>query len=199
MVPRLDYPLRTNRLLLRPYRVEDFEALYAIQSRSEVARYLYWPPRDRQGAWEALTARMVHSSWSDDGDGTVLAVIRRDTGALIGDVNLMLLSEEHRQGEIGFVFHPDHQGQGFATEAAREMLRAGFERLRMHRIIGRCDACNTASAAVLRRLGMRMEAHFRENEFIKGQWRDECVYALLADEWRYRQDRLEQRADRPDV
>lgn len=175
-------------MLLRPYRVEDFDALYDIQSRPEVARYLYWPPRDRRGAWDALTARMAHSSWSDDGDGTVLAVVRRDTGILIGDVNLMLLSRQHRQGEIGFVFHPDHHGHGFATEAAEEMLRTGFEQLRMHRIIGRCDARNSASAAVLRRLGMREEAYFRENEFIKGQWRDERIYALLDAEWRDSRD-----------
>jgi RimJ/RimL family protein N-acetyltransferase len=182
-VPRLEYPLKTGRLVLRPYREEDLDALYDIQCRPDVARYLYWSPRSRREVREALTTRITHSSLEDDGDGMVLAVLRRDTGELIGDVNLMRLSREHGQGEIGFVFHPDHHGRGFATEAAEEMLRLGFETLRMHRIIGRCDARNTASAGVMQRLGMRKEAHFKENELVKGHWCDEYIYALLADEW----------------
>jgi RimJ/RimL family protein N-acetyltransferase len=116
----------------------------------------------------------------------VLAVERRDSGALIGDVNLRWLSAEHQQGEIGFVLHPDHHGQGFAREAATEMLRLGFEGLGLHRIIGRCDARNVASARLMERLGMRREAYLRENERVKGEWCDEYVYAMLALEWRAR-------------
>jgi RimJ/RimL family protein N-acetyltransferase len=81
------------------------------------------------------------------------------------------------------VLHPDHHGQGYGREAAVEVLRLGFEGLGLHRIIGRCDAHNHASARLLERLGMRREAHFRENEFFKGEWADEYVYALLANEW----------------
>jgi RimJ/RimL family protein N-acetyltransferase len=63
------------------------------------------------------------------------------------------------------------------------MLRLGFEEIGFHRIVGRMDARNAASAGVLERLGMRREAHLRENEFIKGEWADELVYAILASEW----------------
>jgi RimJ/RimL family protein N-acetyltransferase len=102
---------------------------------------------------------------------------------MVGDVVLMYISEAHRQGEIGFVLHPNHQGHGYATEAAREMLRLGFERLGLHRIVGRLEARNAASAAVLERLGMRLEAHLHENEWVKGEWQSELVYAMLATEW----------------
>jgi RimJ/RimL family protein N-acetyltransferase len=63
------------------------------------------------------------------------------------------------------------------------MLRLGFAGLGLHRIIGRCDARNDASARLMERLGMRREAHFRENEIFKGAWGDEYVYAILAAEW----------------
>jgi len=63
------------------------------------------------------------------------------------------------------------------------MLRLGFDELGLHRIIGRCDARNTASARLMERLGMRQEAHFRENERFKGEWGDELIYAMLAREW----------------
>jgi RimJ/RimL family protein N-acetyltransferase len=98
----------------------------------------------------------------------------------------MWVSREHRQGEIGYVFHPDHGGSGYATEAAEVMLRLGFDQLGLHRVIGRLDGRNTASARVLQRLGMRREAHFTQNEFYKGEWADEVVYAMLEDEWRAR-------------
>ena len=62
----------------------------------------------------------------------------------------------------------------------------GFELLGLHRIIARCDARNGASARVMERLGMRREGHLVENEFIKGEWTDELLYALLEQEWRSR-------------
>jgi RimJ/RimL family protein N-acetyltransferase len=66
------------------------------------------------------------------------------------------------------------------------MLRLGFEGLGLHRIIGRLDGRNRASARVLEKLGMRREAHFVENEYVKGEWTDEVVYAILDREWRSR-------------
>ena len=54
----------------------------------------------------------------------------------------------------------------------------------MHRVIGRLEARNAASARVLERLGMRQEAHMIENEYVKGEWQSEVVYALLDREWR---------------
>ena len=79
---------------------------------------------------------------------------------------------------------PNHHGHGYGTEGARLMLRLGFEVLGLHRIIGRCDARNTASARVMERLGMRREAHLIENEWVNGEWTDELLYAMLDHEWR---------------
>lgn len=91
-----------------------------------------------------------------------------------------------RQGEIGYIFNPAYHGQGYATEAARVLLELGFEGLGLHRIYARCAAANTASWRVMERLGMRREAHLRENLFVKGAWDEELIYAMLEDEWRAR-------------
>jgi RimJ/RimL family protein N-acetyltransferase len=183
-VLRPDYPLRTPRLTLRPFRAEDLDDLYAIQSREDVARYLYWPPRDRDEVREALAKKVGQSAIEDDGDVLAVAVELTGTGRLIGDVILAWLSRAYRQGEVGFVFHPDLHGKGLAAEATRVVLGLGFAGLGLHRIIGRCDARNAASARLMERLGMRREAHFVQNEFVKGEWCDELVYAVLAEEWR---------------
>jgi RimJ/RimL family protein N-acetyltransferase len=180
---RPTYPIATRRLLLRPYTMDDLEALHAIQSLPEVARYLYWEPRSRDEVREVLARRVRRPTLEVEGETLVLAIVLPESGVLVGDVNLHWLSRKHRQGEIGFVLHPDHHGQGLAGEAAAVLLRLGFEELGLHRIIGRCDGRNTASAKVMERLGMRREAHFRQNELVKGEWCDELVYAMLAEEW----------------
>jgi RimJ/RimL family protein N-acetyltransferase len=115
-----------------------------------------------------------------------LAACLPESGAVIGDISLNLVSRVHRQGEIGFVIHPDHQGRGYATEACSALMRLGFAELGLHRIIGRADARNIGSARVMEHLGMRKEAYLRENEFIKDEWTDEVMYAILAAEWQAR-------------
>lgn len=180
---RPDYPIETARLTLRPFTEDDLDALYAYQNLPEVARYLYNEPRDLAATAEVLERRVAVTALEQPGDILVLAVVLRETGELVGEVNLEWLSERHRQGEFGFVFNPAHHGNGYAGEAAVEMLRLGFDGLGLHRIIGRCDGRNRASAALMARLGMRREAHFVQNELVKGEWADEIVYAMLAREW----------------
>ncbi len=179
-----DYPIRTPRLILRPYTFDDFEALHDLQSRPEVTRYLLFDARDRDQVRMSLEQKVAAAELDDEGGNLSLAVVLPQTGALIGDVTLFWLSRANRQGEIGYVFHPDHGGRGYATEAAAVLLRLGFAELGLHRIIGRIDARNAPSARVLERLGMRREAHFVQNEILKGEWTDEVVYAMLEDEWR---------------
>ena len=169
--------------MLRPYTAADLDDLYDIQSRPEVTRYLMFGPRDRGEVRQSLEQKMRSSVLTGEGGDLTLAVVLPQTGRVIGDVILFWRSREHRQGEIGYIFHPAHGGSGYATEAAEVMLKLGFEDLGLHRIIGRIDARNNASARVLQRLGMRREAHFVQNEIVKGEWTDEIVYAILGSEW----------------
>jgi RimJ/RimL family protein N-acetyltransferase len=182
-VLRPGYPIITERLRLRPYEPDDLDDVYDIHSRPEVMRYLYQQPQTREQAREKLERKMRGAALLEQGDTLSLAVVLPEAGAVIGDVILHWASSVHRQGEIGYVFSPRYGGRGYATEAAAVMLRLGFDLLGLHRIIGRLDARNSASARVLQRLGMREEAHFRQNELVKGEWTDEAVYAILASEW----------------
>jgi RimJ/RimL family protein N-acetyltransferase len=176
----------TDRLVLRPFTAEDLDDLYAIQSRPEVVPYLYWDVRTRDEVGTVLQERLRMDRLTAEGDTLLLAVQRRDTARVIGDVNLYWASAQHRQGEIGFVFHPDQQGKGYAREAASAVLDLAFDGLGLHRVYGRVDSRNVASASLLRRLGMRQEAHLVHNEFFKGEWTDELLFAVLADEWAVR-------------
>lgn len=177
------YPLRTPRLIIRPFTLHDLQALHAFHSLPEVARYLYWHARDIDQVRQALEDKIIRSALYDEGQALCLAAELADTGTLIGDLTLLWHSRQHGHGEIGYVFHPAHHGRGLATEAAGELLRLAFDELGLHRVTGRCDARNTPSARVMERLGMRREAHFVENELVKGEWTDEYVYAILRREW----------------
>ncbi len=183
-VLRPSYPLLTERLELRPFRDADLDALCVMDGDPETTRYLYWGPRTRAEVRVALARRRKMTAIEKPGDGIRLAIVLRAGGVLVGDVSLHYRSEEHRQGEIGFVLHPAHRGRGYAGEAAAAMIGLAFDGLAVHRVVGRCDPRNEASARLMERLGMRREAHFRENEFVKGEWTGEYVYALLAEEWR---------------
>jgi RimJ/RimL family protein N-acetyltransferase len=177
-------PIRTERLLLRPFEPEDFAPLFAIYSREDVARYLYEGPRDEARVREMLAQRLGERALEREGDRLSFATVLRASGEMIGNVVLQWTSVGHAQGEVGFVFHPDHHGRGYATEAVRPLLAIAFERLGLHRVIGRTEARNDASARLMERLGMRREAHLVENEWVKDEWQSELVYAILDREWR---------------
>ena len=176
------FTAETERMRLRSYTEDDFDAFFDLHRREDVARFLPWHPRDEQAAREAL-ARHKRLTVEVDDQGVTLAAFDKATDRLVGDFVLILRSVEHRRGEVGYVLHPDFAGRGLATEGARVMLDIAFERLQLRRVIGRIDARNRASARVLAKLGLRHEAHLVQNELFKGEWTDEDDFAILHDEW----------------
>jgi RimJ/RimL family protein N-acetyltransferase len=178
-----DWPLETERLTLRPFVDDDFEAVHAMRSRPEVARYLYQGPATAEQSRERLTRMMASPAWAVEDDWFSAAAVERASGITVGDMAFHWVSERDRTAEVGFVFDPRHQGKGFATEASRALIDWAFTTARMHRVIGRTEARNGASARVLEKLGMRLEAHFVENEWVKDEWQSEPVYAVLDREW----------------
>lgn len=184
MAQPIAFPIVTARLELRPFTGADLPAFHAMYGREDVCRYLPWEPRTLDES-RTMLERISALTRIDDGDGDALrlAAVLPGTGALIGDFSLWRTSREHNTAEVGFVLHPDYHGRGYGLEGMTELLRIGFETARLHRIVGRCDARNAPSARLMERLGMRREAHHLANEFLKGEWTDELLYAILADEW----------------
>jgi RimJ/RimL family protein N-acetyltransferase len=177
------YPIETERLRLRPFNRGDVDAVFAYRSLPEVAEFLFDDPMSHEEVAEAVRARAAQVAFSGEGDKILLGVERRDDNRVIGEVSLIWRSVSDQQAEIGYILHPQVQGQGIATEAARALLAFGFEEVGLHRIYARCDARNLASARVMQRLGMREEAHFREHAHVKGRWDEELICAILDREW----------------
>ena len=178
----LALPLQSERLELRAFRTTDFAAYAAYHGRAEVYRFLYMPAPTGQALQDQFAAALAQP-FAQDGDTLRLAVTRRADGALVGEVLLKIASRAALQAEVGYIFHPDFAGQGYATEAVAAMLGLGFDALGCHRIFARLDALNAGSVGVVERLGLRREAHLIQNDRFNGVWGDEYIYAMLGSEW----------------
>ena len=171
----------TERLLLRPFRDEDLEPFVAYRADPEVARFQSWSSFDADGRrfLELIRATPPFTP----GRWTQLVVERRDTGEHIGDCAVQMGGEEPQVAQLGYTFAREHQGHGFATEAARALVTHLFTARGIRRVYALTDARNGGSVRVLERLGMRREGHMVEASFHKGEWCDELLYAVLAHEW----------------
>ena len=199
-VPRpLPLPIETDRLILRPVSADDAPAFYPIieAHRAELSRWLPWPAVDH------LTPEQCHSSLAklasafeadaepgtDPGAMTMLLTDNR-TSEILGGTGLHGVNASLQEVEIGYWVRPDRQGEGLCTEATAAWIssllrgqdQGGFG-LRRVRVV--CDVENLASAAVPRKLGMRLEGRFRADlKNVAGDgFRDSYLFAVLTDEW----------------
>ena len=178
---RVDVVLDTARLRLRAYREADIAELVPLIGAREVA---------------ATTGRIPHPYTAEDAKEFLakietdcevnLAVTLRDAGCLIGGIGLRLV-EQHRQAELGYWLGVPYWGNGYATEAAQEMLRYGFEQINLHRIFATHFKHNPASGRVLQKLGMRHEGCQREHFRKWDQFVDSELYGILRQEWENRE------------
>jgi RimJ/RimL family protein N-acetyltransferase len=182
-VPALEQPLLTERLLLRPFLPGDDAALYDLRTSPEVLRHLYWPPATPGEVRDIVTQRLTMTTLTADGDFLVLAVVRRRDGRLIGEADLGLVSLDNRHGELGVILHPDVQGQGYAAETATALLSFAFDVAGLHRVTAQTNAANEPAARAMLRLGLRQEGRLRQCVHFGGEWHDELLFAVLADEW----------------
>jgi RimJ/RimL family protein N-acetyltransferase len=158
---------------LRPLALDDVHAVHDWARLPESCRYQAWGPNTFE-----QTQTFVQAAVADAAQRLVFAVLL--DGDVVGTASLKLHGRS--TAEIAYGVHPRRWGQGIATVAARELLRLGFADHGRHRIFGTCDPRNLASAAVLRKIGMRHEGTMRGTAYIRDGWRDSDLYAKLADD-----------------
>lgn len=183
---RPSFPLRTARLALRPMVPSDEAALWSYLSLEEVCRYIPFGPYELVEVRDRLADQYSRRDLTDEGQVLLLGVTIAPDDEVVGHVMLRWLTRAHRDGEVGWMFHPKVHGRGYANESMEVVFALGFDGLGLHRVVARIDARNEPSIALAERLGMRREAHLVENLFVRGAWTDEVDYALLAREWRAR-------------
>lgn len=172
--------LRTERLLLREFVEDDWPAVLAYQRDPRYLRFYPWTERTEADAREFI-GRFL--DWQREHPRVRFPRAITLDGRLIGNASIRRLEAGSRVADMGFELDPAHWGRGYATESARAVLHFGFQELDLHRVGAHCIAENTASAGVLRKLGMREEGVLREHEHFKGRWWDVRLFGILRREW----------------
>jgi [ribosomal protein S5]-alanine N-acetyltransferase len=174
--------LTTERLLLREFIENDWHAVFAYQSDSRYLQYSPWTHRRREHV-ERLVQECIRWQSEQPRYKFQLAILLQTNHQLIGSCGIRMATAHAPEAELGYELHPDHWGQGYATEAARHMLAFAFQTLHLQRVWAQCVAENTASMRVLERLGMRYKQRLPQHTVMQNRWWDMLEYAMDRAEW----------------
>jgi [ribosomal protein S5]-alanine N-acetyltransferase len=170
--------LSTPRLVLRPFALSDAPAVQRLAGAREVAAStLNVPHPYPDGAAE----EWIRSHAPKFAEGTLapFALTLRSDRALVGAMGLTIASE-HAHAELGYWVGVPFWGQGYATEAARAVIRYGFVDLGLNRVFAHHFTSNPASGRVLAKAGMRYEGELRQHINKWGVFHDVALYGILA-------------------
>jgi len=173
------FPILTERLTLREFAENDYDAIHAYASDIETIRYMEWGPNTPDMTRERLDLTLKDQTvWPRDEVNLAVEVV--ETAQLIGAVRLTL--DGKGGADFGYCYGSAFWRNGYGYEAASALVATGFNVLNLHRMWATCDARNQGSIAVLEKIGMRREDTLRRNLKVRDGWRDTHIYALLAEE-----------------
>ncbi|WP_286753325.1 MULTISPECIES: GNAT family N-acetyltransferase [Sphingobacterium] len=172
----------SERLAIRPIMPEDSRAIFGYRSDKETNKYQGWIP-DSLAEVDEFIAKNPNTfnlpeSWFQ------LVMTDKIAKAVIGDIGVHFFGAEHLQVELGCTIKKEFQQQGYAKEGLKTVIEALFRQYHKHRITTSVAPENKASRQLLTSLGFRQEAHFVKSYFHNGQWEDDVVFAILAEEWK---------------
>jgi RimJ/RimL family protein N-acetyltransferase len=182
-VKQLPFPVNTERLTVRFFEDRDRELELAIHNDSGLFTHLPIEPRTPAEIDELFEKRVGQHALDEVGGTVSLAIERTTDGSYVGGVPLTPIQVEPLQVTIGWLALRSQHGHGFMTEAVRAVIDTAFGSAGVHRIVAEIIGGNDSSVRLAERLGFRKEAHFIDSLFLRDEWRDEMVYALLESDW----------------
>lgn len=175
-----NFMIRTDRLLIRIPEMKDKEDFFVYRSMPEIHKYQSWRPKLISEIEEFINKNVT--VYPNTEHTWLQLAICLNEGQMIGDIGIHFL--EDNQIEIGYTLSPKYQGNGYASEAVKAVINYAFSEWQKHRIIASVDPDNIHSVKLLERVGFRREAHFIKSFRMDDQWYDDCIYAILEDEWK---------------
>jgi [ribosomal protein S5]-alanine N-acetyltransferase len=174
--------LTTERLVLRPFVVEDASELARLAGDRRIAETTLNIPHPYD---ENMAVAWIgtHAERAERDEGLALAMTERGTGAIIGAAGLGI-NRPHRRGELGYWVSAEHWGRGYATEASRALIDYAFGPLDLARVVAHCLTRNPGSRRVMEKLGMQCEGRLRQHMVKWDVAEDIWIYGVLRDEWR---------------
>lgn len=169
--------LETDRLYLRRIVNEDVNEIFSLRSDKETMKYVPRPlAKTLEDAMEHIA---LIDSKIETNEGINWAITLKNEPKLIGIIGHYRIKPEHYRAEIGYMLLPEYHGKGIITEAIKEVVKYGFQVMKLHSIEAIIDPENLASEKVLQKNGFVKEAHLKENEYFDGQFLDTVIYSIL--------------------
>ena len=181
-------PIRTERLLIRPFRPDDLAGFSARRNDPVVAKYQNWTLPYSMEQAEKAVAELVSMEGPKNDDWWMAIVADPDTDEAWGDLAVHL-SWESRTAEVGYTFAKEKWGRGYATEALSAMVEYLFDAVGVTRVCGMLHPDNPASAMVLERTGLLFEGHTRSSFWLAGDVSDDWIYGMTRSDWEAWRDR----------
>ena len=171
--------IETQRLLLRPFTVEDAPAMFEYTSVSENCRHLKWTAHTHLAQTESFLMGVMERYRNHQ--DFIWGITLRETGRLIGTCRLFDIHLDDGRAEVSYMMNPEVHGKGYTSEAVRGVIAYAFHMLALTRIQARCVAENCASERVMQKSGMQLEGVLRHYSNIHGRLCDFKLYAILRD------------------
>lgn len=175
----------TKRLVLRELRSDDWVEAQRLDRDPLVVRYQSNEVLDEEGTRKYLEGS-INAQAALPRIIFDFAICLPEDERFIGRAGFKIERPEHGEAQLWFNLRRDLWGKGLISEALPAVLDFAFDTLKLHRVYGDCDPRNVGSARVMERVGMRREGHFKENWWLKGEWCDSLIFAVLNHEWRRR-------------
>ena len=185
-------PIRTKRLLIRPFETEDVAAFVARRNDPEVAKYQDWALPFTQEQAEQSVGELVAMEGPEKGEWWMAIVADATTGQVLGDLALHL-NENGKTAELGYTFDREHWGHGYAVEALTALVEYAFEELDVTRVFGLLHPDNVASAVLLERTGLLYEGRTKLSYWLGEENSDDLIYGMIRSDWDSWRDRPRQR------
>lgn len=169
--------LQSARVVLREMTNADIEDLFVLRSNKDIMQYIDRPiaqnPLDAEKLIAVITENIANQG------GITWGISLQNSPRLIGTIGFWRIEKEHYRTEIGYLLHPDFQGQGIMHEAMLLAIGYAFDVMKVHSIEANVNPENNASIRLLERYRFIKEGHFKENYFFEGKFKDSAIYSLL--------------------
>lgn len=174
--------LRTSRLIFDEFENDDVIILHQLHSLPEVDRYNTLGIPQSVEETQLHLEKIINAQSVNPRSKYSFKVSLTANNQFIGEAGITNSNNRFKLGEIYYNLMPDHWGKGLATEIAKELIRFGFEELKLHKVEAGVQTENTASIKVLEKAGMTREGLRRKILPIRGEWKDNFHYAITEDD-----------------
>lgn len=174
--------IETERLILRRFEYSDDEAMLRYWVADEKIQSLYSEPvYSTKEAVKELLDKYIGSY--EKNDYYRWAVIDKKSGECIGQIAYFLVDSKNHFAEIEYCIGSDFQCKGFATEAAKAIIRYGFEKINLHKVQICTKTINKASKRVIEKCGFTYEGTLRDYFYMNGEYVGRLYFSMLRSEF----------------